>query len=166
MADWTTGYETPTFTYEGGDATYTYEGGDGSGGEFTAPSATFLTLGSATRRWEELYAKSPTINTSDPRHKKFVKDCDLGLDFIMSLRPVSFQWRVESQGARHYGFLGNEVIDALKGKPFAGVVNSTGGIGIRYTELISPLVAAIQEQQKQIETLKVEVRKLRRKQTL
>ncbi|MBL97662.1 MAG: hypothetical protein CMF52_07580 [Legionellales bacterium] len=119
-------------------------------------------LGSSLRRWEEVYAKNPTINTSDPRHKKFVRECDLGLSFIQSLRPVSFQWRVETQGARHYGFLGNEVIESLKGRPFAGVVDAPGGIGMRYTELIAPLVKAVQEQQVQIEVLKREVRDLRR----
>lgn len=124
--------------------------------------ATPFSVGSPLRRWEEIYAKNPTINTSDPKHKKHVKDCDLGLGFVMSLRPVSFQWRVEAQGARHYGFLGDEVLEALQGRSFAGVVEAQGGIGIRYTELISPLVKAIQEQQAQIESLKVEVRKLRR----
>lgn len=119
-------------------------------------------LGSSLRRWEEIYAKNPTINTSDPRHKKFVRECDLGLSFIQSLRPVSFQWRVEIQGARHYGFLGNEVIESLRGRPFAGVIDAPGGIGMRYTELIAPLVKAVQEQQTQIEALKREVRDLRR----
>ena len=126
-------------------------------------SAHFLTIGTSLRRWEEIYAKNAVINTSDPRHKKLVKDCDLGLDFILALRPVSFQWRVASQGQRHYGFLGDEVIAALRGRPFAGVIDSPGGIGMRYTELISPLVKAIQEQQAQIEALAVEVRKLRRR---
>ena len=119
-------------------------------------------IGSALRRWEEVYAKNPTINTSDPKHKKYVRDCDLGLKFIQSLRPVSFQWRVENQGARHYGFLGDEVITALKGRPFAGVIDSEGGIGMRYTELVAPLVKAVQEQQDQIEALKKEMREMRR----
>lgn len=126
-------------------------------------NSVIFTIGTALRRWEEIYAKNPTINTSDAKHKKLIKDCDLGLDFILTLRPVSFQWRVESQGERHYGFLGHEVLTALKGRSFAGVVDSEAGVGIRYTELISPLVKAVQEQQKQIEAMKVEIRRLLRK---
>lgn len=148
-----------SLTYDDVVITWAGEAGWTSSSTYTTVQGS---LGSSLRRWDNIYAKNPTINTSDPEHKKFVRDCDLGLTFIQSLRPVSFQWRVENQGSRHYGFLGNEVIAALKGRPFAGVIKSPGGIGMRYTELIAPLVKAVQEQQAQIETLKREVRDLRR----
>ncbi len=128
-------------------------------------SASPYMLGSPLRRWDMIWAKVGVIQTSDPKEKRFIKDSDLGLDFILSLRPVSFEWRVEAQGQtrqRHYGFLGNEVLDSLKGRSFAGVVERPSGIGVSYTEMIAPLVKAVQEQQKQIEVLKVEIRQLRR----
>ena len=124
-----------------------------------------MMIGSPLRKWDSIWAKEPVIQTSDSKEKRLVKDCDLGLSFVLSLRPVSYQWRVEKQAnpVRHYGFLGDEVLDVLKGRSFGGVVQTQGGIGMSYTELISPLVKAIQEQQEQIETLKSEIRALRRK---
>lgn len=49
-------------------------------------------LGSASYRWTTVYAQTGTINTSDARLKTDIQDSVLGLDFIKSLRPVSYKW--------------------------------------------------------------------------
>jgi hypothetical protein len=49
-------------------------------------------LGNATRRWKQLFAATSTISTSDARLKKNVQDSPLGLAFVESLHPVSYQW--------------------------------------------------------------------------
>ena len=117
-------------------------------------------LGTPLRKWKAVWAETGVILTSDQKDKHFIQDSDLGLDFVMSLRPVSFKLRVEAQGRRHYGFVAQEVAPALKGRSFAGLVDSEAGYGVIYTELIAPLVKAVQEQQKQIDDLKAQVRKL------
>lgn len=50
-------------------------------------------LGTSSLRWNDIYAENATIQTSDERLKKNITDTEMGLDFIMALRPVSFVWR-------------------------------------------------------------------------
>lgn len=52
------------------------------------------TLGSAGARWSSVWAATGTINTSDARAKAEVQPSSLGLDFIKSLRPVSYLYKV------------------------------------------------------------------------
>lgn len=118
-------------------------------------------LGTPERPWDGVYTINGVAQVSDPNKKRLINDCDLGLDFILAVRPVSFKFRVGSDDGRHYGFLGDQVRTALKGRAFAGVSESKEGIGMIYTELLAPLVKAVQEQQGQIETLKAEIRLLR-----
>ncbi|SFM08980.1 tail fiber domain-containing protein [Pelosinus propionicus] len=59
------------------------------------PSTTnAYTLGDSTHLWSQLYAATATINTSDRNAKTDIEDLDLGLDFINSLRPVEFKYKV------------------------------------------------------------------------
>nr|WP_255319504.1 tail fiber domain-containing protein [Dendrosporobacter quercicolus] len=51
-------------------------------------------LGGSGLRWSQIFAASATINTSDERSKTDIKDLDLGLDFVNSLRPVEFKYKV------------------------------------------------------------------------
>lgn len=118
-------------------------------------------LGTPLRKWKAVWAETPLIQTSDAKDKHHVADSELGLDFVMSLRPVSFRLKVDPKGGRHYGFIGQEMKKALKGRSFAGLVDTEAGMGVMYSELISPLVKALQEQQAQIDDLKEQVRKLR-----
>jgi len=118
-------------------------------------------LGTPIRPWDGIYSINGVATVSDSQKKRLINDCDLGLDFIMSVRPVSYKFRAGADDDRHYGFLGDQVKTALKGKAFAGVSESEEGIGMIYTELLAPLVKAVQEQQDQIETLKAEIRLLR-----
>lgn len=129
------------------------------------------TLGGASNLWSTVYAATGTINTSDARLKTNVADSVLGLDFINSLRPVSYRWivggktlvsendkhteRVESEQAgtrTHWGFLAQEVKAAVDvaGVDFGGWVltdanDATSTQALRYEELIAPLVKAVQE---------------------
>ena len=50
------------------------------------------TLGTAAKRWSEVYAATGTINTSDARLKTDVRDSPLGLGFILDCRPRFFRW--------------------------------------------------------------------------
>ena len=76
-------------------------------------------LGWSSYRWDDIYATNSSIQTSDVNLKKDIEDTDLGLDFIKSLRPVSYKWR-ETKGEpgtrKHYGFIGQEVETVLGDK--------------------------------------------------
>ena len=131
-------------------------------------------LGYASSRWTEVFAVNGTINTSDENQKTDIADSDLGLDFINALRPVKFKW-IETEGRAgvrtHYGLLGQEVETVLGGAasdtaiwtnalieahpemeadpernvPHVAAVEEHYEQGLRYTELISPMIKAIQE---------------------
>ncbi len=91
---------------------------------------------------------------SDLRAKKDVRDLSLGLDFVMCLRPVEYRLR-NGNGRLDMGFVGQEV-EALLGEGF-NVVDVGGDVdrtlSLRYTDLVAPLVRAVQEQQRVIRQL-------------
>jgi hypothetical protein len=100
-------------------------------------------------------------NLSDARHKDNIRDLDLGLDFVLQLRPVSFTMK-QGNGRTDMGFLAQDV-EALLGDDYnvLGIGSDKDRtLSLRGTDLIAPMVKAIQEQQSQIEELRRIVRVL------
>lgn len=123
-------------------------------------------LGSVSHRFNDVYAANGTIQTSDRRFKEDIVDSDLGLTFIKRLRPVSFKW--VGRNRTHYGLIAQEVETTLRDKDAAVLIKSPVGAndnqyGLRYNELIAPLIKAIQEQQEMIEAMKAEIELLKNK---
>jgi hypothetical protein len=123
-------------------------------------------LGSSGKRWNDIWATNNVIQTSDERQKTDIADGDLGLDFINALHPVKFRWRMGGgmdTGAKdadgqpimtprpgvrfHYGLLADEVKTALGERDFGGYVEDaeSGRKGLRYSQLVSVLIKAMQE---------------------
>lgn len=50
-------------------------------------------LGNSTYKWNDVWATNATIQTSDLKDKRDIKDSQLGLDFINALRPVEYKWK-------------------------------------------------------------------------
>jgi hypothetical protein len=76
-------------------------GGYGIDSDWSPQSDNTYNLGQATsagyganRRWQRLYSNNTTISTSDVNAKTDVTESALGLDFINSLRPISYRWIV------------------------------------------------------------------------
>ncbi len=109
------------------------------------------TLGNATYRFTEVYATNGVINTSDRREKKDIRNSDLGLQFINDLRPVSYRWNTGVDSDIHYGLIAQEAewVLAKSGKTEKTSIvtydESSDRYGVRYSELISPLIRAVQE---------------------
>ena len=85
---------------------------------------------------------------SDARAKRDIRDLDLGLDFVLRLRPVEYTLKI-GNGRRDLGFLAQDV-EAVLGADYNVV--TVGGdpartLSLRYTDLIAPVVKAIQEQE-------------------
>ncbi len=122
-------------------------------------------------------------NISDGRYKKNLKEDVKGLEFIMKLRPVTYNLDITalskrlnvSQGKEttiamqtamaekekviQTGFVAQEVEQAANetGYNFSGVDKprtDSGLYGLRYAEFVVPLVKAVQEQQEEIDLLK------------
>lgn len=121
------------------------------------------TLGTAALRFSTVYAATGAINTSDARLKKDIEPLDLGLDFIKSLRPVSYRWKAGDSNKKFSGLIAQETDLAIRKArgPAATTEDQsivdhdqeTGRYGIRYTELVAPLIKAMQELAQQVKAL-------------
>jgi hypothetical protein len=133
--------------------------------------------GLSARRWTVIYAASATIDTSDVRDKTDIADLDYGLDFVNSLRPVSYRYAdrgAATEGVRtHMGFVAQEVEEVLGGEASNMGVWTTSEFeetgdwdendqpifsdvdrqGLRYEEMVAPLVKAVQELTTRLEAL-------------
>lgn len=96
------------------------------------------------------------INASDARIKNSIAATDLGLAFLLKLRPVSYELNAQP-GARQYGLIAQEV-QAAGGESL--VTNAGGVLGIAYTQLIAPLIKGEQELHAEIVALKARVAQL------
>ena len=91
-------------------------------------------------------------NLSDRREKKDIRDISLGLEFVLSLRPVEYRMRGGNDRV-DMGFIAQEIETLL------GTSYNVLGIGatperklaLRYTDLIAPMVKAIQQQHAMLE---------------
>ena len=128
-------------------------------------------------------------NFSDGRYKRNMREEVKGLDFIMRLRPITYNLDVtgirahlgqkapadegtrrsitEREGEVLSGFAAQEVeaAAAASGYTFSGVdrpKNDKDFYGLRYGDFVVPLVKAVQEQQKMIEALQQEVAELKK----
>jgi len=110
-------------------------------------------VGSSAKRFDNIHASNGTIQTSDRNEKENILTSDLGLDFINKLTPVSFKFKNKTR--THYGLVAQDIETVITdlGKTttqFAPLIketleNGTERYGLRYTELLSPLIKAIQE---------------------
>ena len=128
-------------------------------------------LGGTGQRWDDVYATNTTITTSDRNEKEDIVATDLGLEFVNKLTPVSFKRKGKTR--THYGLVAQDVETVITdlGKTtteFAPLIigtleDGTKQYGLRYTELMSPLIKAVQELSAEVETLKTKVAALEAK---
>jgi len=99
---------------------------------------------------------------SDFRDKTNIENLQTGLDLIMSLRPVKFQWNMRDYGKVGYkdiGFIAQEALDVQNVNNEADNIKlvsdeNQNQLSMQSANLIPILVKAIQDQQAQIELLK------------
>lgn len=115
-------------------------------------------------------------NYSDERAKENIHTLTTGLDKILNLRPVSYNWRQNiaetmslapgdtmiakgpaDDGALQYGFLAQEVESVV---PEAVKTNDDGSKLINYTALIPLLVQAVQDLQATVEAQAAKIEQL------
>ena len=112
-------------------------------------------LGTTTYRWNTVYATNGTINTSDKRLKTNMRKLDYGLEEVLRLDAMRFNWKADPKGKEKLGFMAQDLLEIIP-----EVVNigndSAKTLGVHYSDLIPVLTKAIQEQQAIIENLKSE----------
>ena len=96
------------------------------------------------------------IYASDRSLKENIKPVENALDKVLNLEGVSFDWK--ESGESSLGLIAQDVEDV-----FPEIVHTSddGLKSVEYGNLVSPLIEAIKEQQKQIEELKLEIEKLK-----
>jgi hypothetical protein len=152
----------------------------GTSGALRPGSDNAQNCGTSDFRWISIFAVNGTIQTSDKREKVEVKDSILGADFIRSLKPVSYKWKVgqnivdetsnitERPGLRtHWGFVAQDVKESIDsfGVDFGGWIltdpeNPESSQGLRYDQFIAPLTKALQEALQKIDELENKVKRL------
>jgi hypothetical protein len=101
---------------------------------------------------------------SDLSLKTNINKSKLGLDFILALTPVTYNYKTEGQKDILYtGLIAQEVDAAAKktGTTFSGVDKNGEQWGIRYAELTVPIIKAVQEQNETITALQEENKQLK-----
>ncbi len=87
--------------------------------------------------------------TSDSRLKENINTIPLGLSFLNTLRPVEYHRINNINPEKEFGFIAQELEQSLASSSFSGsgLVNtdSNGMKSVRYNDLFSPIVKAIQE---------------------
>jgi Chaperone of endosialidase len=114
-----------------------------------------------------IYSTSTSITSiSDQRFKENIKDIDVGLNQILSLKPRRFDW-IDGKGEDRknaVGFIAQEVQSVLPDLINNFVVNpedKTEYLGLRSQDLIPTMVKAIQELSAQVTALQAEVTALK-----
>ena len=142
-------------------------------GHFSSNANGSHDLGFSGSRWRNIYY-SGSVTTSDKNEKNTITKSDLGLDFIKKLNPVSFKWNKETLDDKtHYGLIAQEVEETIlnmgkkledfgavdkpttqeEGKDYAVTKDESTNMGLNYTELIAPLIKAVQELTAKVEAL-------------
>jgi len=80
--------------------------------------------------------------SSDERLKTITSEIDNGLSKVNTLRAVNFTWKSDDTNTAHVGLIAQDVQKVL---PEAISEDEEGHLGVRYTEVIPLLVAAIKE---------------------
>jgi hypothetical protein len=169
-----------TFEYVIGNANHAYDTSESVEGAGTET----IRIGRRTDFITNDFGENATwTHSSDRRIKKDIKDTNIGLEFILKLQPKEFKKKAPSEyppefsghnpneterknpDKIHYGFVAQDVKEAMDDVGHSEFPvwkeNPDGMQELGETELITPLVKAVQElseivksQQKEIEELK------------
>jgi hypothetical protein len=94
------------------------------------------------------------------KYKKNVKNID-DISWLFRLRPVNYDYISNDSGKTEYGLIAEEVEKV--NRDFVSYNESGLPETVSYSQLITPMLKAIQEQQKMIEELKKEIEMLKNK---
>jgi hypothetical protein len=116
-------------------------------------------LGNGSFLWSEVFAANGMINSSDRRLKKNIRPTTYGIDDVMELRPVEFEWIEGDPDQSKLGLIAQETESVIP-EVVVPPSGDEGHYGLRYADLVPVLISAIQEQQDVIESLSNRVAEL------
>lgn len=128
-------------------------------------------LGNSSKRWLSVFANNGVIQTSDIRYKTNIEPLSYGLDEILKLNAITYNWKDEKHEVAQLdkketriGLSAQELLTVIPEvvNTHSWVATDEDGtynyvenekLGVNYAELIPVLIKAIQEQQKKIDYL-------------
>jgi Chaperone of endosialidase len=132
-------------------------------------------LGTLSYKWQNVWATDGTINTSDIRDKENVTPVTYGINEIMQLNPVSFNWKGRNENKKKLGLIAQELLEVVPEVVKTHdeeIINEATGetqiielerMGVYYSDLIPVLIKGMQDQQKMIDELNAKIIKLEEK---
>lgn len=153
----------------------TIYGGDINCEDITPTATNSRYNGTSSYRWNYIYGNNvhytSLTNDSDRVLKKDITSIDKAVDLILNLKPVQFKYINGTSDRNHYGLIAQEVKEAMDavGIDDAGIyVDQKIGVdpnsvspeeyasltkGVRYTELIAPMIQTIQHLDSRVKEL-------------
>jgi hypothetical protein len=120
----------------------------------------YISLGALGARWSAVYAANGTIQTSDRRQKTNISNLDLGLDEVLQLQPVRYNWKGDSTATQKVGLIAQDVRKIV---PEVVVGDERKeALGMNYAELVPVLINAIKEEHQQVNELKKQLAELQK----
>jgi hypothetical protein len=131
-------------------------------------------IGSSSLRYDDIYATSGTVNTSDRRFKKDIRKLSYGLKELMQLKPVIFKWKDGPNQSDKIGLIAQDLLPVIsevvktydyqptEDSPEQFVRTDLDRLGVYYSDLIPVLIKGMQEQQQMITDLQKEVSDLKK----
>ncbi len=102
-----------------------------------------------------VYVNGVTAHASDRRLKKNITKLDYGIDEIMKLKPVTFEWKSDINNETNLGFIAQDVKPILPDTVKYDVDSDT--YYLTYDDFIPVLVNAVQEQELKIQMLEKKI---------
>lgn len=150
----------------------------------SASNSGIVNLGSSGRKWNQLYAASGTISTSDRNVKTNIENMsDTQEKLFNELKPVTYKFIDGTSDRTHYGFISQDIEESLgalglNGSDFAGfckdvqvdedgveILDTNGkniyDYSLRYSEFIALNTHMIQKLQAEIAELKAIIEELK-----
>lgn len=157
-------------------------GSDGS--SFMCQTSNYMNLGHSSYKWKAVYATTGTIQTSDRNAKNSIEDLneDFVSKFMLGLKPVRYKLNESDSNRYHWGLISQDIEELMEelgmdSKDFAGFIKSPKTklnddgeeeivegeytYSLRYDEFIAPIIKLMQIQQSRIEELEKDIESLK-----
>ena len=125
-----------------------------------------VNCGTSNHRWKEIWSRDGVIQTSDRRLKRNIQPLKYGINDLMSIKTVTYNWKSDNNktsSSKHIGFIAQNLAETIP-----EVVRTTSwvkknedddqlveieneNLGVSYSEILPVIVKSVQDQQRQIE---------------
>ena len=112
-------------------------------------------LGTQESRWREIWSVNDLNTTSDRASKTDIEELNLGLDFILKLKPMKFK-KIGGVNKTSLGLIAQDVAEVLDKDSYSLISydkSTNSNYGLTYSEFIAPLIKSVQELSEKVRLL-------------